>query len=85
MSAVAEVRYVALKPLPVEVDGERLVLAPGEEIPAELIGSWVDHAIEAGKVGTLTELSLADVSDVELKVELAARGYKVTKQTVKAA
>lgn len=84
MTALTEVRYVALKALPVEVDGERQVLAPGEEIPAELIGSWVGHAIEAGKVGTLT-LSVADATDADLKAELTARGYKVTKQTVKAA
>jgi hypothetical protein len=84
LGAVAEVRYVALKALPVEVDGERQVLSPGEEIPVELVGSWVGHAIEAGKVGTLTELSLADVTDAAMKAEMTTRGYKVTKATVKA-
>jgi len=84
LSAVAEVRYVALKALPVEIDGERQVLQPGEEIPTEIVGSWVGHAIEAGKVGTLTELSLVDATDAELTAELTARGYKVTKATVKA-
>ena len=81
---VVELHHVALTTLPVEIDGERQVLAPGDEIPAEIVGSWVDHAIESGKVGTLAELSLPNATDAELKDELTARGFKVTKQTVKA-
>jgi len=71
--AVAEVRYVALKALPVEVDGERQVLSPGDEIPQELVGSWVGYAMEAGKVAPLTVLT-----DEEFKLDATVRGYKLT-------
>ena len=81
MTAVAEVRYVALKALPVEIEGERQVLAPGEEIPQELVGSWVGHAMEAGKVAPITVLS-----DEEFVLEAKLRGYKlVPLKTAKAA
>ena len=82
MPAVAEIRYVALKPLPIQAeDGERLTIDVGEEIPVELHGRWIDMAIEAGKVGVLpVEIgSAAALADEELADELQARGYKVIK------
>lgn len=79
---VAQVQYVALKPLPVQdTDGERLLLAPGDVLPSDLVGSWVDMAIEGGKVAVLAESALGDATDEELAAELSARGYKVTKAT----
>ena len=94
MATVAGIRYVALKPLPLQDErGERLVLSPGEEVPAVLHGRWVDVAIEAGKVvaevaptdgdgrgqGVPSALAASALTDDELAATLRARGYRVTK------
>ena len=76
------VQYVALKPLSLTVRGERLRLAPGDVLPVEAHGSWIASSIGAGKLIATTTLDLFTVA--ELKDELTARGYKVTKVTTKA-
>lgn len=86
MSAVAEIRYVALKPLVLQsTEGERLEIAPGEAIPESEVGRWVELAVEAGKVTAAVASDASSLTDAELRTELEARGYKVTKPTRKAA
>ena len=77
------VQYVALKPLSLTVRGERLRLAPGDVVPVEAWGGWLTASVGAGTLIATPSLDL--FTDAELKDELAARGYKVTKPTAKAA
>ena len=77
------VQYVALKPLSLTVQGERLRLAPGDVVPIEAHGRWIINSIEAGKV--IASASLDVFTDAELKSELTARGYKVTRPPKSAA
>ena len=78
---VAEIRYIALKPLPLQSkEGERLTVEPGDEIPAALHGSWLFRSIEAGKVAEIPTIgSLEDATDADLKAEVARRGYRIVK------
>lgn len=82
MAAVAEIRYVALKPLPLQTEeGERLVLEPGEEVPATLVGRWCDLAVEAGKLAQLAEVGdVASLTDDEFRAEADARGYRLVRK-----
>lgn len=73
---VAEIHHVALAALPVEIDGERVVLEAGERIPPEILGPWVSFAIEAGKVAIAPTLDA--FSDEELLAEVELRGLKLT-------
>lgn len=80
MAAVAEIRYVALKPLALQTtEGERLELAPGEEIPPQEVGRWVEMAIEAGKVSPIVA-SASTLTDDELRAEADARGYRLVRK-----
>lgn len=79
MTAVAEIRYVALKPLRLSTGAGRLRLVPGDEVPAESHGRWLTHAVEAGKVAEYPAAAAASLSTDELRAELEARGYKVAK------
>jgi hypothetical protein len=73
---VAEIHHVALTTLPVEIDGERVVLEAGDQVPPEIIGPWVSFAIDAGKVAVAPTLDA--FSDEELLAEVTLRGLKLT-------
>lgn len=93
-AAAAEIRYVAAKPLLVEVDGERVRLEPGDEIPnPEEWGRSLEANLEGGRIVALSipgadELvELAEVygvlerlSDEQLLGEIARRGLKPTEE-----
>lgn len=77
MTAVAEIKYVALKPLSVDFGEGPERLKPGDAIPhPETWGRSLHANIEAGKIAALPVPDAAQLTDDELLAELKRRGLK---------